>query len=55
MSAVMVDSNVLLDLMTEDVRWLSWASQSIERAADRYPLVINPVILCRGFDPLFAH
>lgn len=44
MSAVMIDSNVLLDLMTEDARWLSWASQSIERAADRYPLVINPVI-----------
>lgn len=44
MSAVMVDSNVLLDLMTEDARWLSWASQSIGHAADRYPLVINPVI-----------
>jgi len=44
MSAVMVDSNVLIDLMTEDTRWFSWASQSIERAADRYRLVINPIV-----------
>jgi len=44
MSAVMVDSNVLIDLMTEDTRWFSWASQSIERATDRYRLVINPIV-----------
>lgn len=44
MSAVMVDSNVLIDLMTEDPRWFSWASQSVEQAADRYRLIINPII-----------
>lgn len=42
--AVMVDSNVLIDIMTQDTRWLSWASESIERAADRYRLVINPIV-----------
>ena len=44
MTAVLVDSNVLLDLMTEDTRWLSWSAEAVERAADRFRLVINPVI-----------
>jgi predicted nucleic acid-binding protein len=44
MTAVLVDSNVLLDLMTEDSRWFSWSSAAIERAADRFRLVINPII-----------
>lgn len=42
--AVLVDSNVLLDVMTEDTRWLSWSSDAIRRAADTARLVINPVI-----------
>lgn len=44
MSAVLVDSNVLLDVMTEDPRWFSWSSAAMERAADRFRLVINPII-----------
>ena len=44
MTAIMVDSNVLLDLMTEDTRWLSWSAEAVEKAADRFRLVINPVI-----------
>jgi predicted nucleic acid-binding protein len=44
MSAVLVDSNVLLDIMTEDQRWHSWSAATIERVADRSRLVINPVI-----------
>jgi hypothetical protein len=44
MTAVLVDANVLLDVMTEDARWLAWSAEAIERAADRYRLVINPVI-----------
>jgi predicted nucleic acid-binding protein len=44
MTAVLIDANVLLDVMTEDARWLAWAAEAIERAADRYRLVINPVI-----------
>ena len=42
--AVLVDANVLLDVMTEDTRWLAWSAEAIERAADRHRLVINPVI-----------
>ena len=44
MSAVLVDSNILLDVMTEDASWLSWPVSAIERAADTSRLVINPVI-----------
>jgi predicted nucleic acid-binding protein len=44
MTAVLVDANVLLDVMTEDARWLAWSAEAIERAANRYRLVINPVI-----------
>ena len=44
MTAVLLDANVLLDVMTEDARWLAWSAEAIERAADRYRLVINPVI-----------
>jgi hypothetical protein len=44
MTAVLVDSNVLLDLMTEDTRWLSWSAEAVETAADRFRLVINPII-----------
>ncbi|MGD9536423.1 MAG: type II toxin-antitoxin system VapC family toxin [Alphaproteobacteria bacterium] len=44
MTAVLVDANVLLDVMTEDARWLAWSAEALKRAADRYRLVINPVI-----------
>ena len=44
MTAVLVDSNVLLDLMTEDPRWLSWSAAALERAADTSRLVINAIV-----------
>jgi predicted nucleic acid-binding protein len=44
MSAVLIDANVLLDVMTEDAHWLAWSAQAIERAADRHRLVINPIV-----------
>jgi predicted nucleic acid-binding protein len=44
MTAVLVDSNVLLDLMTEDASWFSWSASAVERAAERFRLVINPVV-----------
>jgi hypothetical protein len=30
--------------MTEDTRWLSWSAEAVETAADRFRLVINPII-----------
>ena len=42
MTAVLIDSNVLLDLMTEDPRWFAWSA--VARVAERFRLVINPII-----------
>ena len=44
MTAVLVDANVLLDIMSEDAHWFSWSANALSRAADRYRLVINPII-----------
>jgi predicted nucleic acid-binding protein len=44
MRAVLVDSNVLLDVMTEDARWSPWSSKTLATAAESSRLVINPVI-----------
>jgi predicted nucleic acid-binding protein len=44
MSAVLVDTNILLDVMTEDKVWLGWSSAALEEAADNSRLVINAII-----------
>ncbi|HEY8367814.1 MAG TPA: type II toxin-antitoxin system VapC family toxin [Thermodesulfobacteriota bacterium] len=44
MNAVLVDSNVLLDVLTRDVRWYEWSSQAIARVGSESILVINPVV-----------
>jgi predicted nucleic acid-binding protein len=44
MTAVLIDANVLLDVMTEDARWLAWSAEAVARAADRHRLVINPIV-----------
>jgi predicted nucleic acid-binding protein len=40
----LVDSNVLLDLVTDDPRWADWSIAQLEGAALRGPLVINDVV-----------
>jgi predicted nucleic acid-binding protein len=40
----LVDSNVILDVVTDDPLWFDWSSQSMARAADDSTLAINPVI-----------
>jgi predicted nucleic acid-binding protein len=44
MTAVLIDSDVLLDLMTEDPDWFPWSAAAVERAADRSRIVINAMI-----------
>ena len=44
MAAVLLDSNVLLDLMTEDPQWFSWSAAAVANAADSSRLVINAII-----------
>lgn len=42
--ATLVDSNVLLDIITEDRDWSAWSERQLAEAADHGALVINPVI-----------
>ena len=44
MPAILVDSNVLLDLITEDPQWFQWSAQALAGAAESHRLVINPII-----------
>ena len=44
MKPVLVDSNVLLDLTTEDPTWVEWSDSQIRRLAAEAVLVINPII-----------
>jgi len=39
-----VDSNVLLDLFTEDPMWGEWSAARLVEAFDRGPVVINQVV-----------
>ncbi len=40
----LIDSNVLLDLMTDDKRWADWSQAQLEQASSAGPLFINNVI-----------
>jgi predicted nucleic acid-binding protein len=44
MTAILVDSNVLLDIMSGDAAWFGWSAEAIESAAARSRLVINVLI-----------
>jgi len=43
-AGTLVDSNVLLDIFTEDATWLEWSTDALAAAAEAGPLCINPVI-----------
>ena len=43
-AGTLVDSNVLLDIFTEDPVWLEWSVEALANAAEAGPLSINPVI-----------
>jgi predicted nucleic acid-binding protein len=40
-----VDSSVLLDIFTEDRRWLAWSQGQLTRAAQRGAIVLNVIVL----------
>lgn len=44
MTAVLVDSNIFLDVLTVDPKWSQWSSETLAEIADRSRLVINAVI-----------
>jgi predicted nucleic acid-binding protein len=44
LTATLVDSNVLLDIATQDESWYEWSAEALANAADEGPLVINAII-----------
>jgi hypothetical protein len=55
MSPVLVDSNILLDVATEDPAWSAWSSRALAAAAEGAVLVINPLIYAEvsiGFETI---
>jgi predicted nucleic acid-binding protein len=51
--AVLVDSNVILDVATNDPKWGEWSAEALARAAEESVLVINPIVFAEvsvGFD-----
>jgi hypothetical protein len=42
--STLVDSNVILDVVTEDEEWFDWSAAALARAADTSRLVINPIV-----------
>lgn len=44
MTEVLVDSNVILDVLTEDQEWFAWSSAMLEQHAESAVLLINPII-----------
>jgi predicted nucleic acid-binding protein len=43
-TTTLVDSNVLLDIATEDRTWYEWSARALARAANQGPLAINAII-----------
>ena len=41
---ILIDTNVLLDLVTDDPVWAEWSIQQLDSASFRGPLAINDVV-----------
>jgi len=53
MGQILVDSNIILDIVTEDPKWYSWSAVQLESLAEEHMLIINPIIYSEvsiGFD-----
>ena len=51
--STLVDSNVLLDVFTDDPVWSGWSGQALAEAMDRGTVIINPIVYAEvsvGFD-----
>ena len=44
MPATLVDSNVILDILTEDPEWAEWSAATLAAQADAGLLVVNPLV-----------
>ena len=41
---ILVDSNIILDILTEDRNWYDWSASTLETLAEDNKLIINDVI-----------
>lgn len=41
---VLVDSNVVLDIFTQDPKWFEWSANALEQAVDDSVVIINPIV-----------
>ncbi|PCJ25493.1 MAG: DNA-binding protein [Rickettsiales bacterium] len=41
---IVIDSNIILDIVTQDSRWFDWSSSQLKTLAEDYKLLINDVI-----------
>jgi predicted nucleic acid-binding protein len=41
---ILVDTNILLDLVTDDPNWAAWSQQQLDHAAARDELAINEIV-----------
>lgn len=44
MNKILVDSNIILDIFTEDPFWYAWSSEQLAYYVEQTTLVINPII-----------
>lgn len=52
-AGTLVDTNVILDVLTEDGEWADWSTSMLTDAANRGPTYINPIIYAEvsvGYD-----
>lgn len=49
----MLDSNVLLDIVTADAKWLDWSTEQFRAAAAEGQVLVNPIIYAE-LAPAFA-
>ncbi len=40
----LVDTNVIIDIITQDAVWASWSEAALRKAAEHSTLAINPII-----------
>lgn len=54
---ILVDSNVILDILTKDPAWYKWSASNLEKLAEEHMFIINPIIYAEvsiGFEKIEA-
>jgi predicted nucleic acid-binding protein len=42
---ILVDSNVLIDILTHDTRWVDWSRKALEDACDDAGIILNQIVV----------